>query len=59
MPLNLPLTCNLCFQCYIVFVLADGGTDLESFALVDYKEAHSLLVQVRTMNFIIYYIIHV
>lgn len=40
-------------------MLADGGTDLESFALVDYKEAHSLLVQVRTMNFIIYYIIHV
>ncbi|OQU90339.1 hypothetical protein SORBI_3002G390700 [Sorghum bicolor] len=33
-------------QCYIVFVLADGGTDLESFALDDYKEAHSLLVQV-------------
>ncbi|WVZ66833.1 hypothetical protein U9M48_016000 [Paspalum notatum var. saurae] len=33
-------------QCYIVFVLADGGTDLESYALVDYNEAHSLLVQV-------------
>lgn len=33
-------------QCYIVFVLADGGTDLESFALVDYNEARSLLVQV-------------
>ncbi|OEL22853.1 putative serine/threonine-protein kinase haspin-like protein [Dichanthelium oligosanthes] len=34
------------FACYIVFVLADGGTDLESFALVDYNEARSLLVQV-------------
>ncbi|TVU37642.1 hypothetical protein EJB05_10967, partial [Eragrostis curvula] len=33
-------------QCYIVFVLADGGTDLESFALVDYNETRSLLVQV-------------
>ncbi|KAL6841910.1 hypothetical protein ACP4OV_028422 [Aristida adscensionis] len=33
-------------QCYIVFVLADGGTDLESFALDDYNEARSLLVQV-------------
>ncbi|CAN6219667.1 unnamed protein product [Urochloa humidicola] len=33
-------------QYYIVFVLADGGTDLESFALVDYNEARSLLVQV-------------
>ncbi|PWZ38108.1 Serine/threonine-protein kinase haspin [Zea mays] len=33
-------------QCYIVFVLADGGTDLESFALVEYNEVHSLLVQV-------------
>ncbi|RLN34288.1 hypothetical protein C2845_PM03G14060 [Panicum miliaceum] len=32
-------------QRYIVFVLADGGTDLESFALVDYNEARSLLVQ--------------
>jgi len=37
-------------QCYIVFVLADGGTDLESFALVDYNEARSLLVQVCTMH---------
>ncbi|KAF8679156.1 hypothetical protein HU200_045922 [Digitaria exilis] len=33
-------------QCYIVFVLADGGTDLESYALVDYDEIRSLLVQV-------------
>uniref|UniRef100_A0A0A9FRC6 non-specific serine/threonine protein kinase n=1 Tax=Arundo donax TaxID=35708 RepID=A0A0A9FRC6_ARUDO len=33
-------------QCYIVFVLADGGTDLEGFAFVDYNEASSLLVQV-------------
>ncbi|KAJ4763088.1 Serine/threonine-protein kinase Haspin [Rhynchospora pubera] len=33
-------------QCYIVFVLADGGRDLESFVLLDYKEAQSLLLQV-------------
>ncbi|XP_074576235.1 serine/threonine-protein kinase haspin homolog [Curcuma longa] len=32
-------------QCYIVFVLADGGKDLESFVLVNYDEARSLLVQ--------------
>lgn len=33
-------------QCYIVFVQADGGRDFEKFALLDYNEAHSLLVQV-------------
>ncbi|CAL9125260.1 unnamed protein product, partial [Musa textilis] len=33
-------------QCYIVFVLADGGKDLESFVLLNYDEARSLLVQV-------------
>ncbi|XP_042401614.1 serine/threonine-protein kinase haspin homolog isoform X1 [Zingiber officinale] len=32
-------------QCYIVFVLADGGKDLESFVLGNYDEARSLLVQ--------------
>jgi 2-hydroxy-3-keto-5-methylthiopentenyl-1-phosphate phosphatase len=44
------------FQYYIVFVLADGGTDLESFALVDYNEARSLLVQVCTMHFLRVYL---
>lgn len=38
-------------------MLADGGTDLESFALVEYNEVCSLLVQVRTMHFIILYYI--
>ncbi|XP_065029256.1 serine/threonine-protein kinase haspin homolog [Musa acuminata AAA Group] len=33
-------------QCFIVFVLADGGKDLESFVLLNYDEARSLLVQV-------------
>ncbi|KAJ3683895.1 hypothetical protein LUZ60_014122 [Juncus effusus] len=33
-------------QCYIIFVLADGGKDLESFVLFDYNEARSLLLQV-------------
>ncbi|KAG8079584.1 hypothetical protein GUJ93_ZPchr0007g3371 [Zizania palustris] len=33
-------------QCYIVFVQGDGGRDLEKFALLDYNEARSLLVQV-------------
>ncbi|XP_020267486.1 serine/threonine-protein kinase haspin homolog [Asparagus officinalis] len=33
-------------QCYIVFVLADGGKDLESFVLLNFDEARSLLAQV-------------
>ncbi|RZC48777.1 hypothetical protein C5167_017203 [Papaver somniferum] len=33
-------------QCYLVFVLAHGGKDLESFVLSDFEEAQSLLVQV-------------
>ncbi|XP_020596846.1 serine/threonine-protein kinase haspin homolog isoform X1 [Phalaenopsis equestris] len=33
-------------QCYIVFVLADGGKDLENSVLKKFNEARSLLVQV-------------
>ncbi|KAI3841220.1 hypothetical protein MKX03_004924 [Papaver bracteatum] len=33
-------------QCYLVFVLAHGGKDLESFVLSDFEEAQSLLIQV-------------
>ncbi|KAI3993033.1 hypothetical protein MKX01_009776, partial [Papaver californicum] len=33
-------------QCYLVFVLAHGGKDLESFVLSNFEEAKSLLVQV-------------
>ncbi|EFJ12037.1 hypothetical protein SELMODRAFT_124914, partial [Selaginella moellendorffii] len=33
-------------QLYVVFVLADGGTDLESFELLNYEEVKSLLLQV-------------
>ncbi|MQL98574.1 hypothetical protein Taro_031288 [Colocasia esculenta] len=33
-------------QCYIVFSLADGGRDLESFVLLNFDESRSLLVQV-------------
>ncbi|VAH43351.1 unnamed protein product [Triticum turgidum subsp. durum] len=33
-------------QHYIIFVQADGGRDLEKFALLDYNEARSLLLQV-------------
>lgn len=33
-------------QCYIIFVQADGGRDLEKFSLLDYNEARSLLLQV-------------
>ncbi|XP_020674359.1 serine/threonine-protein kinase haspin homolog [Dendrobium catenatum] len=35
-------------QRYIVFVLADGGKDLENFVLLNFNEARSLLVQVTT-----------
>lgn len=33
-------------QCYVVFVLEHGGRDLESFVLLNFDEARSLLVQV-------------
>ncbi|XP_065851970.1 serine/threonine-protein kinase haspin homolog [Euphorbia lathyris] len=33
-------------QCYVVFVLQHGGKDLESFVLMNFDEARSLLVQV-------------
>ncbi|MED6168552.1 hypothetical protein PIB30_012547 [Stylosanthes scabra] len=33
-------------QCYVVFVLEHGGKDLESFVLLNYDEARTLLVQV-------------
>ncbi|KAM2612794.1 hypothetical protein TB2_032723 [Malus domestica] len=33
-------------QCYVVFVLDNGGEDLESFVLMNIDEARSLLVQV-------------
>ncbi|KAK3441443.1 hypothetical protein EUGRSUZ_B01816 [Eucalyptus grandis] len=33
-------------QCYVVFVLEHGGKDLESFVLLNFDEARSLLVQV-------------
>ncbi|KAJ7973216.1 putative Serine/threonine-protein kinase Haspin [Quillaja saponaria] len=35
-------------QCYVVFVLENGGKDLESFVLQNFDEARSLLVQVAT-----------
>ncbi|KAG8369024.1 hypothetical protein BUALT_Bualt15G0107200 [Buddleja alternifolia] len=33
-------------QCYVVFVQEHGGQDLESFVLLNFEEARSLLVQV-------------
>ncbi|XP_010475780.1 PREDICTED: serine/threonine-protein kinase haspin homolog [Camelina sativa] len=33
-------------QCYVMFVLEHGGKDLESFVLLNFDEARSLLVQV-------------
>ncbi|CAN6469630.1 unnamed protein product [Victoria cruziana] len=33
-------------QCYVVFILEDGGKDLESFVLKNFNEARSLLIQV-------------
>lgn len=35
-----------CLQCYVVFVQEHGGQDLESFVLLNFNEARSLLVQV-------------
>lgn len=37
-------------QLYVVFVLADGGRDLESFVLVNFNEARSLLLQVTLIS---------
>jgi hypothetical protein len=48
----LPHTDKLLFQCYIIFVQADGGRDLEKFSLLDYNEARSLLLQVCTLHFL-------
>ncbi|XP_031270964.1 uncharacterized protein LOC116129361 [Pistacia vera] len=36
---------SLCIVCYVVFVLQHGGKDLESFVLLNFDEAQSLLVQ--------------
>ncbi|XP_022155824.1 serine/threonine-protein kinase haspin homolog isoform X2 [Momordica charantia] len=33
-------------QCYVVFVLQHGGKDLESFVLLNFDEAQSLVIQV-------------
>ncbi|KAK9136570.1 hypothetical protein Sjap_007164 [Stephania japonica] len=33
-------------QCYVAFVLAHGGKDLESFVLLNFDEARSLIIQV-------------
>lgn len=38
-------------QCYVVFVQEHGGRDLESFVLLDFDEARSLLVQVRSFSY--------
>ncbi|GLJ40445.1 hypothetical protein SUGI_0833310 [Cryptomeria japonica] len=35
-------------QLYATFILADGGQDLESFVLLDFDEARSLLMQVTS-----------
>lgn len=36
-------------QMYVVFVVANGGEDLEHFQVHSLKEAHSILLQVRLM----------
>lgn len=33
-------------QLYVVFILADGGKDLESFAIFNFEEVQSVLLQV-------------
>ncbi len=36
-------------QLYVVFVVADGGSDLEHFQLRSFDEARSVLLQVRSL----------
>lgn len=38
-------------QCYVVFVQEHGGKDLESFVLLNFDEARSLLIQVGSLPF--------
>ena len=40
-------------QLYCVFVLADGGTDLEHFELRCFDEARSLLLQVCDLSLVV------
>lgn len=37
-------------QLYIVFVVSDGGTDLERFEVRTFEEARSMLLQVRSLD---------
>ena len=37
-------------QLFVVFVVADGGTDLEHFSVRSFEEARSILLQVRLLR---------
>lgn len=37
-------------QLFVVFVVADGGSDLEHFSVRSFEEARSILLQVRTLS---------
>ena len=45
---NEPVDCFGGDQLYVVFVVADGGADLEHFELRSFEEARSVLLQVRS-----------
>ena len=43
---NEPVDCFEDEQLFVVFVVADGGSDLEHFAVRSFEEARSILLQV-------------
>ena len=46
---NEPVDCFGAGQLYVVFVVADGGADLERFQLRSFEEARSVLLQARSL----------
>jgi len=44
---NNPVDCFPGDQLFVIFVVADGGVDLEKFVPRDYSEAISILLQAR------------
>ena len=45
---NEPVDCFGAYQLYVMFVVADGGSDLEHFDMRTFEEARSVLLQVRS-----------
>lgn len=47
---NDPVSCFPGDQLYVVFIVADGGADLECFEVRNFSEAKSILLQVRRLR---------